>query len=46
MTNISDKQLLKELKTKLEERKKYEEEISLLSQELQTVTQRFKESEA
>ncbi len=44
--NISDKQLLKELKIKLEERKKYEEEITLLSKDLQAVTQRFKESEA
>lgn len=46
MTNISDKQLLKELKTKLEERKKYEDEIKLVSQELQDITRRFKESEA
>jgi signal transduction histidine kinase len=46
MTNLSDKQLLKELKTKLEERGKYENEIRILSQELQEVTRRFKESEA
>jgi len=46
MTNLSDRQLLKELKDRLQERKKYEQEIKTLSQELQMVTSRFKESEA
>ena len=46
MENISDKQLLKELKTKLDERRKYEEEVKSLSTELQTITRRFKESES
>jgi signal transduction histidine kinase len=46
MTNLSDRQLLKELKDRLQERSKYEQEIKLLSQELQEVTKRFKESEA
>lgn len=46
MTNLSDRQLLKELKDRLQERTKYEQEVNMLSQELQDVTKRFKESEA
>lgn len=46
MTNLSDRQLLKELKDGLQERTKYEQEVNMLSQELQDVTKRFKESEA
>jgi signal transduction histidine kinase len=46
MTNLSDRQLLKELKERLQERTKYEHEIKVLSQELQVVTSRYKESEA
>lgn len=46
MTKISDKQLLKELKDRLNDREKYEREINALTQELQEVTQRYKESES
>lgn len=46
MTNLSDRQLLRELKDRLQERTKYEQEVNMLSQELQDVTKRFKESEA
>ena len=46
MANISDKQLLKELRSRIEERQKLEDEIKILSTELQVVTQRFKESES
>lgn len=46
MTRISDKQLLKELKDRLNDREKYEREINALTQELQEVTQRYKESES
>ncbi len=46
MTNLSDKQLLKELRDRLQERTKYEHEIKVLSQELQLITTRYKESEA
>jgi signal transduction histidine kinase len=46
MANISDKQLLKELKARLESSKKNEDEVKTLSQELQTITQKFKESES
>ncbi|MDR2929094.1 MAG: HAMP domain-containing histidine kinase [Cytophagaceae bacterium] len=46
MANISDKQLMKELKIKLDERSKLENEVKMLSGELQIVTQRFKESES
>ncbi|ASB49033.1 sensor histidine kinase [Alkalitalea saponilacus] len=46
MTNINDRQLLKELKDRLQERTKFEKEVNVLTQELQDVTKRFKESEA
>ncbi|MDG5799396.1 HAMP domain-containing sensor histidine kinase [Marinilabiliaceae bacterium ANBcel2] len=46
MTKLSDRQLLKEIRERLQERKKNEQEIKLLTQELQDVTKRFKESEA
>ncbi|TCO10939.1 sensor histidine kinase [Natronoflexus pectinivorans] len=46
MTNINDRQLLKELKDRLQERAKFEKEVNVLTQELQGVTKRFKESEA
>lgn len=46
MTNFSEKQLLKELRDRLQERSKYEQEVKALSQELQTLTKRFKESES
>jgi len=46
MANISDKQLLKELKTRIEDKQKLEDEVKILSSELQLVTQRFKESES
>jgi len=46
MANISDKQLLQELKTRLEERKILDEQVNTISRELQTVTQKFKESES
>ena len=46
MANISDKQLLKELKTRLDETKKLEDQVRELSSELQTVTYNYKESES
>ncbi|MBN2744607.1 MAG: HAMP domain-containing histidine kinase [Marinilabiliaceae bacterium] len=46
MSNLSDKQLLKELRDRLEERKNFDTEIKDLSRELQEVTRRLKESEA
>ena len=46
MSNLSDKQLLKELRDRLEERKNFDNEIKDLSRELQEVTRRLKESEA
>jgi len=46
MENISDKNLLKELKKRLEERKKLDDEVKSLSKELQVVTHNYKESES
>ncbi|MGQ1945619.1 sensor histidine kinase [Geofilum sp. OHC36d9] len=46
MANISDRQLLKELRGRLQEGAKFEQEVKYLTQELQDVTKRFKESEA
>lgn len=46
MTNISDRQLISELRRGLQERKKFEKEVTALTQELQNVTKRLKESEA
>jgi signal transduction histidine kinase len=46
MANISDRQLLKELRGRLQEGAKLEQEVKYLTQELQDVTKRFEESEA
>lgn len=46
MGNLSDKQLLKELRDRLDERRNYEEEVKELSREYQEVTRKLKESEA
>jgi signal transduction histidine kinase len=46
MGNLSDKQLLKELRDRLDERRNYEEEVKELSKEYQEVTRKLKESEA
>ena len=46
MSNLSDKQLLRELKTRLEESSMYENEMKELTRELQDVTKRLRESEA
>ena len=46
MASISDKQLLKEIKSRLDSSKKNQDEVKHLSYELQTITQRFKESES
>jgi signal transduction histidine kinase len=46
MANISDRQLLKELREKLNERKKFEQEVQMLTKELQEVTKKLRESEA
>jgi signal transduction histidine kinase len=46
MSNISDKQLLKELRDRLEERRIYEAEVKEISKELQDVTRKFKDSES
>jgi signal transduction histidine kinase len=46
MGNLSDKQLLKELRDRLDERRRYEEEVQELSREYQEVTRKLKESEA
>ncbi|PWD99410.1 sensor histidine kinase [Marinilabilia rubra] len=46
MTNITDRQLLKELRARINERKKYEQEVQMLTRELQDVTKKLRESEA
>lgn len=46
MDNISDKQLLKELKSRLEKGKALEDKINALNAEYQTVSKRLKDSEA
>jgi signal transduction histidine kinase len=46
MTNITDRQLLKEIKSKIDERKKFEQEVQMLTRELQEVTNKLRESEA
>jgi signal transduction histidine kinase len=46
MSNISDKQLLKELRDRLEERRIFEAEVKEISKELQEVTRKFKDSES
>lgn len=46
MTNISDRQLLKEIRERLNDRKKYEQEVQMLTRELQEVTKKLRESEA
>jgi signal transduction histidine kinase len=46
MTNITDRQLLKEIRSKIDERKKFEQEVQMLTRELQEVTNKLRESEA
>lgn len=46
MSNLSDRQLLKELRLRLEERKKLDDELKELSKDFQGVTKKLKESEA
>jgi signal transduction histidine kinase len=46
MANLSDKQLLKELRDRLDERRSFEMEVQETSKDLQEVTRRLKESEA
>ena len=46
MSNLSDRQLLRELKIRLEERKKLDTEMKELSKDFQSVTKKLKESEA
>ncbi|TAJ15282.1 sensor histidine kinase [Marinilabiliaceae bacterium JC017] len=46
MSNLSDKQLLRELRLRLEERKKLENEVKELSRDFQDVTKKLKESES
>lgn len=46
MSNLSDKQLLRELRLRLEERKKLDNEMKELSKDFQNVTKKLKESEA
>ncbi|MCU4175876.1 sensor histidine kinase [Carboxylicivirga sp. N1Y90] len=46
MSELTDRQLLKELRLRLEERKKYDTEMKELSKDFQTVTKKLKESEA
>lgn len=40
MSNLTDKQLLRELKIRLEERKKFDDEMKELSKDFQTVTKK------
>ncbi|WP_291855940.1 sensor histidine kinase KdpD [Marinilabilia sp.] len=46
MTNITDRQLIKEIREKMNERKKFEQEVQLLTRELQEVTNKLRESES
>ncbi len=46
MSNLSDRQLLRELRLRLEERKKLDDELTELSRDFQGVTKKLKESEA
>ncbi|MCU4163237.1 HAMP domain-containing sensor histidine kinase [Carboxylicivirga caseinilyticus] len=46
MSNLTDKQLLRELKIRIDERKKLDTEMKELSKDFQTVTKKLKESEA
>lgn len=46
MNNISDKQLLKELKSRLDERRTVDEKYEALQMEYQTISKRLKDSEA
>lgn len=46
MASLSDKQLLKELRDRLDERRNYEVEVQETSRELQDITRKLKESEA
>lgn len=46
MSNLSDRQLLKELRVRLEEAKKSDMELKALSKDFQDVTKKLKESEA
>lgn len=46
MNNISDKQLLKELKSRLDERRTVDERYEALQMEYQTISKRLKDSEA
>ena len=46
MNNLSDKQLLKELKQRLEERKSIEDKLYAMSADYQAVSKRLKDSEA
>ena len=46
MNNLSDKQLLKELKARMDERKSLEEKLESVNREYQMVCKRLKESEA
>jgi len=46
MSNLSDRQLLRELRLRLEERKKLDDELKELSKDFQGVTKKLKESEA
>lgn len=46
MGNLTDKQLLKELRERLEERKKFEDEFNELNREYLSVTKKISDSEA
>lgn len=46
MSELTDKQLLRELRLRLEERKKFDNEMKELSKDFQSVTKKLKESEA
>lgn len=46
MSNLSDKQLLRELRLRLEESKKMDDEMKELSRDFQVVSKKLKESEA
>ena len=46
MGNLTDKQLLKELRDRLEERKKFEDELNEHNKDYWSVTQKLKDSQA